>query len=160
MNRTEELTLINHLNLFSNNTTYQGSQVFDWSICPPLFAKPRDTITWAWHQMRSPAITFHTIRPSGQKIYLILFIKYDLSILWKNKNKHGVAEKISDFLNISILFSKFFDAFPKANLNLKLKFYAKNYNISKIFSIIWQFVSLTTHRCYHIFEKQILKKEF
>ena len=57
-----------------------GSHGFGWSTGRPLFAKPWDTITWARHQMRSPAIIFHTMRPSGQKIYLILLIKYELNI--------------------------------------------------------------------------------
>ena len=43
----------------------RGSHRFDWSIGPPLFAKPRDTITWARHQIRSPAIIFHTMRRTG-----------------------------------------------------------------------------------------------
>ena len=35
--------------------------------------------------------------PSGSIIYLILFIKYEPSIVSKNKKQHRVAEKISDF---------------------------------------------------------------
>ena len=85
-----------------------GSHAFDWSIGPTLFAKPRDTITWARHQMRAPAIIFHTIRPSGQNIYLILFIQYELSIVSKNENQHRVAEKIPDFFVQKIVFDFFY----------------------------------------------------
>ena len=47
--------------------------------------------------MRSPAIIFQTMRPSGLIIHLILFIKYEPSIVSKNEKQHRVAEKISDF---------------------------------------------------------------
>ena len=97
------------------------SHRFDWYLGPPLFAKPRDTITWARHQMRSPAIIFHTMRPSGLIIYLIIFIKYEPSIVSKNEKQHRVAEKISDFFVQKIVFdffSDFFDAIDFQNFGI------------------------------------------
>ena len=90
-----------------------GSYRFDWYLGPPLFAKPRDTITWTPHQMRSPAIIFHTMQPSGLIKYLILFIKYEPSIVSKNEKQHRVAEKISDFFVQKKVLSIFFLIFAK-----------------------------------------------
>ena len=47
-----------------------------------------------------------------QKIYVILFIKYELSIELKNENEHRVAEKKSDF-SYKNIFLIFFSDFCK-----------------------------------------------
>ena len=86
---------------FEKNDSSDREYYFQVSVAE----EPRDIITWARHQMRSPAITFHTIRPSGQKIYLILFIKNDLTIVLINEKHNRAADKISDFLYNEIFFS-------------------------------------------------------
>ena len=119
--------------IFDQNNSSDREYCFQVSAAE----EPRDTITWARHQMRSPAITFHTIRSSGQKIYLILFIKNDLTIVLINKKHNRAAAKIYDFLYNEIFFrlwiSKFFNTFRKTNWNLKLKLYTKNHKNSNFF---------------------------
>ena len=63
-----------------------GFSRFDWSIGPPEFSKPRDTITWERDQTCSPARILDTIRPSGEVISLTLLMKYELGIASKMKN--------------------------------------------------------------------------
>ena len=72
-----------------------GSHAFDWSIGPTLFAKPRDTITWARHQMRSPT-----------------------RILW-------FLRKISDFFLQKFFSIFFSDLFKVFNFNYKLNSHVK-----------------------------------
>ena len=96
--RSEELTLIKHQNgvsgiLVVNRFTF---------ICK----------TPGYHHMgaSSNAVTrdyFTHNATIWSKIYLILFIKYELSIVLKNENWHRVAEKSSDFSNTKF-FSDYF----------------------------------------------------
>ena len=118
--RSEELTLINHQNefLYSYAIKCQSFQQCLLSGVSGIWLVHRSTFickTPGYHHlsaasMRSTAITFHTIRPSGQKIYLILFIKYYLSIVWKNENQHG--EENFWFFEQKIFFDFVLRCFP------------------------------------------------